>query len=33
MPRLDRGRESPPDVPTFPALEGVGLYELGGGFI
>ncbi len=33
IPRFDRGLPSPPDVPTLPAREGVGLYELGGGFI
>jgi hypothetical protein len=33
MPRFDRGLPSPPDVPTLPARDGVGLYELGGGFI
>lgn len=33
IPRFERGRASPPDVPTLPARDGVGLYELGGGFI
>ncbi len=33
IPRLDRGLSLLPDVPTLPAQEGVGLYELGGGLI
>lgn len=31
MPWFDRGLPSPPEVPKFPPLDGVGLYELGGG--